>query len=238
MILRIIPLVLFFSLALSSNAFSQVKHRTADETVYMGIGYKFVFLTNQTARDAYPFFQLSNGDFLKEIDGFLGVTINEKYGVEFSPSYLFTNSVSSDGFYYSANSNRRFYVPTETRLFALPLNIKFKYYPFADNYSSSLSKLYFGIGGGGMYISEEILSRIYSDDTQLNYIGAVDAENNFWTSNFEFDIGISSFSKIGYGFELSYRVVPLNQSGAYPLISSLASNLNSVNLSLKIIYSF
>lgn len=225
-------------LFISDISFSQVKQRSANLTVYSGIGYKFVFLTNQDAREAYPFFQLSNGDFLKEIDGFIGLNINEKYAFEFNPAYLFTNTVSSEGYYYTNLSGTRFYIPSETRLFAVPLNLKFKFFPFAKNYNSSFSKFYFGAGAGAMYIEEEISALIYQSDDELNYIGSRTFQNSFWTSDYEFLIGISSFSKIGYGFELSYRLVPLNNSDTNPLITSIAGNFNSITFTANIVFTF
>ncbi len=228
-----------FIICLSCNLSAQIKQRSLSTNIYTGIGYKFVFLTDPDANDAYPFFQLSNGDFLKEIDGFLGATFNESYGVEFAPSYLFTNKNGNEGFYFGTGAGRYFYVPSQTRLAAVPLNLRFKYYPFAKNYSSSLSKVYLGIGAGMMYVSEEITSRVYSDDTEFNYLYARTADNDFWTGNYEFMIGTSSFSKIGFGFELSYRLVPLNNTtDSKPLISFIASNFNSVNLAANIIFSF
>lgn len=226
----VIVLIILFS----SSSYSQIKQRSVSTSVYIGIGYKFVFLTNKDARDAYPFFQLSNGDFLKEIDGVFGVTIDEKYGIEFSPAYLFTNSLSSDGFYF----NDSFFVPAQTRLFALPINIRFKYYPFAENYGSSVSKIYFGVGGGPIYINEEITNQIYDNENRLIYYRARTSETDFWTSNFELMAGIGSFSKIGYGFELSYRVVPLKQSRAKPLVTEIVNNFSSINFSANIIFSF
>jgi len=231
-------LFILLLLVFCSNAFSQIKKRSTNVSVYTGIGYKFVFLTNSAARDAYPFFQLSNGDFLKELDGFFGVTINEKYAVEFSPAYLFTNSLSSDGFYFQDNIGLRFYLPQQTRLFALPLNFRFKYFPFVKNFSSALNKVYIGAGAGAMYINEEITNQIYTDNSRLNYLGAKTYENKFWTSNYEILLGINSFSKIGYGFELSYRFVPLNQPHTIPLITSLAGNFNSANFVANIVFTF
>lgn len=231
-------LLLICLLTFAVDAQSQIKQRTANVTYYTGIGYKFVFLTNPTASDAYPFFQLSDGDFLKELDGFLGVTISEMYTFELSPSYLFTNKQSSDGFYFQDNNGLRFYYPVDSRLNAIPINLSFKIYPFAKNYSSFVSKLYFGGGGGFMYINEETTNQIYSNDNQETYLGARTYENDFWTSNFEIMLGVSSFSKIGFGFELNYRFVPLNTDQNKPLITSLAGNLNSVNLSANIIYTF
>lgn len=228
-----------FIFCLTGNLYSQIKQRSMSTNIYTGIGYKFVFLTDPDANDAYPFFQLSNGDFLKEIDGFLGATFNESYGVEFAPSYLFTNKNGNEGFYFGTGTARYFYVPSQTRLAAVPLNLRFKFYPFAKNYSSSLSKVYLGIGAGMMYVSEVITSRVYSDDTEFNYLYARTAENDFWTGNYEFLIGTSSFSKIGFGFELSYRLVPLNNTtDSKPLISYIASNFNSINFAANIIFSF
>lgn len=227
-------LFIFLLLVICSNVYSQVKKRSTSVSVYTGIGYKFVFLTDPAARDAYPFFQLSKGDFLKELDGFFGVTIDEKYAVEFSPAYLFTNSVSSDGF----NFRDTFFLPQQTRLFALPLNLRFKYFPFVKKYSSALSKVYIGVGAGAIYVNEEITNSLYKDNSRLNYIRAQTYKNNFWTSNYEILLGINSFSKIGYGFELSYRFVPLNQPQTIPLITSLAGNFNSANFVANIVFTF
>ena len=123
------------------------------------------------------------------------------------------------------------------RLFAVPLNLKFKYFPFAKKYSSSFNKFYFGVGGGAMYVNEEITSQIFLDDTQLTYLGAKSFKI-LWTSDYEISAGFSSFSKIGYGFELSYRFVPLNNSTNVPLITSIASNFNSVNFTANIVFKY
>lgn len=232
-------ILIFLIFLFSGNSYSQIKQRSLSTNVYTGIGYKFVYLTDPDASDAYPFFQLSNGDFLKEIDGFLGVIFNESYCAEFAPSYLFTNKNGNEGFYYGEGSSRYFYVPSQTRLSAIPLNLRFKFYPFAKNYSSTLSKVYLGIGAGMMYVSEEITSKVYTDDTEFNYLYARTADNDFWTGDYEFLLGVGSFSKIGFGFELSYRLVPLNNnSDNKPLISYIASNFNSVNFAANIIFSF
>ena len=232
-------IIIFLLFLISGNSYSQIKQRSLSTNVYSGIGYKFVYLTDPDASDAYPFFQLSNGDFLKEIDGFLGVIFNESYCAEFAPSYLFTNKNGNEGFYFGEGSSRYFYVPSQTRLSAIPLNLRFKFYPFAKNYSSTLSKVYLGIGAGMMYVSEEITSKVYTDDTEFNYLYARTADNDFWTGDYEFLLGVGSFSKIGFGFELSYRLVPLNNnSDNKPLISYIASNFNSVNFAANIIFSF
>ena len=217
---------------------SQIKQRSMSQNVYVGLGFKFIWLTDPQANDAYPFFQLSGGDFLKEVDGYLGITLYEQYGFEFSPGYLYSNALSNNGYYYDSESGRRFYVPTQTRLFAVPVNARFKFYPFAKNYSSSFSKMYFGFGGGAMYINEEIAGQIYLDEGQGVPVYR-SATSSFWTGNYEIMVGTGSFSKIGFGFELSYRFVPLPDEQLYkPLITSLATNFNSVNLAASILFSF
>ncbi len=231
-------LIIIFIGFSASLSFSQIKERNSSSSIYTGFGYKFVFLTNSVARNAYPVFQLSNGDFLKEIDGYLGATFYEKFGVEFSIGYLFTNSVDSDGFYFTDSNGKRFYVPVNTRLFGLPMSLRLKYYPFSKNYSSSLSKFYFGGGGGAIFIDEEITNEIYADDNQFNYLGARTYKDEFWAATFEFYVGIGSFSKIGYGFELGYRFIPLNKSLAKPLITNIASNFNSLNLNANVLFTF
>lgn len=223
----------------AGNAESQLKQRSSGTTVYTGIGYKFVFLTNSTARDAYPFFQLSSGDFLKELDGILGVSFNDQVAIEAAPGYLFSNSLSSDGFYFEGNNGRIFYLPVQTNLFALPLNARVKFFPFSSyGKTSTMSKVYFGIGGGAMYINEELTSQLYTNDIRESYLGVRNYENDFWTYNYEILLGINSFSKIGFGFEISYRFVPLDEPQIIPLITSLAGNLNSANFLANIVYTF
>lgn len=191
--------IILILLILPPDSYSQIKQRSADVSVYAGFGYKFVFLTNSDARNAYPFFELSNGSFLKELDGFIGVTYSERYTIEISPSYLYSNSLSSDGFYFRDAGGNFFYYPQNTRLYAVPLNLRLKFFPFAKTGNSTLEKLYLGIGGGGMYISEEMTNEIYYDDSRSVYLGARTYFNEFWTSNYEILLGTKSFSKIGVG---------------------------------------
>lgn len=235
---KIIVITFLLLLVIPGITNSQIKQRSKKQNVYVGIGFKVMWLTDPQASDAYPFFQLSGGDFLKEIDGIVGITFDEQYGVEFSPGYLYSNALSNNGYYFDAEIGRRYYVPSQTRLFTVPVNVKFKYYPFAKNYSSSFSKMYFGIGGGGMYISEEITGQVYEVEGQgtPRYLSYSDS---FWTGNYEIMVGTGSFSKIGFGFEVSYRFVPLTGDAAYkPLITNLATNFNSINLSANILFSF
>ncbi|MBK6537312.1 MAG: hypothetical protein IPG09_05885 [Ignavibacteria bacterium] len=78
---KIISLVILF--IISQNTFAQIKERSSSSSVYAGMAYKFVYLTDNTVEDAYPFFQLNSGDFMKELDGFIGITFNERYTLNF-----------------------------------------------------------------------------------------------------------------------------------------------------------
>jgi hypothetical protein len=232
-------LIVIVILLLSDYSISQVKSRTTVTSLYAGIGYKFVFFTGSITSNAYPLFQFSNGEFLREINGFFGVSINNKYAIEFNPSYLYSNTANSDGFYFTeSNRQRLFYVPEQSRLLAVPLLARFKFFPFSENYKSTTSKMYLGIGGGAIYINEEVVNFIYPDQSSFNTLGAATYENDFWSQNYELFVGINSFSQIGYGFEVSYRLIPLNQNKSKPLISSVSGNFNSINLSANIIFSF
>lgn len=233
---KIISVLILF--IISQNTFAQIKERSSSSSVYAGMAYKFVYLTDKTVEDAYPFFQLNSGDFMKELDGFIGITFNERYTLEFSPAYLFTNSTGNNGFYFTENSERLFYYSQQTRLNALPLNGRIKFHPFAKTGNNTLEKMYFGLGAGAMYINEEMSNQIFTDESRSDYRGIKTFSNDFWTINYEILLGIASFSKIGVGFELSYRFVPLNQNKSKPLITSVAANFNSANLAANIIYTF
>lgn len=233
---KLISLALLF--LFTQYSFAQIKERSSSASVYAGIAYKFVFLTDNTARDAYPFFQLTYGDFMKELDGFIGITFKEQFTVEFSPAYLFTNTVSNNGFYFTENNVRRYYYSQEIRLNALPLNGRIKYHPFAGTGNKTLGKMYLGAGVGAMFIKEEMTNQIFTDESRQEYLGIKAFSNDFWTIDYEILAGIASFSKIGVGFELSYRFVPLNQNKTKPLITSVAGNFNSANLAANIIYTF
>jgi hypothetical protein len=224
-------------LLLNSNLYSQTRQRTATST-YAGIGYSLVFFTNSDVTGTYPIFNFSSGEFLTEINPFFGIRPSKNISIELSPSFIFTTANKSDGFYYTDEIGRRYYDPQEANLFALPLNANIKFYPFADQPLNPISNIYAGGGGGIMYIKEDYLNYIYSDSSQFAYLGARNTDNSMWVPNYNLLIGYGSTSQFGYNFELAYRFVPLDADRKFPLVSSIASNLNSVNLSLRIMFNF
>ena len=236
-------LLLFVFVGISE---AQIKQRSKDKVFYTGMGYKFVLFTDPEARSAYPFFDITNQAFVKEIDGFFGMVLNERFVFELAPSYMFSNDYGSDdseadggGFYFTENGVNRYYVPTDAKMFAIPVNARIKYFPFAKDYGSAFNLFYFGGGAGPVYISEEMNQRVYTDDGRLDFLGAAPYAEDFWTLNFEALAGIATVSKFGIGFEISYRFIPLGASSkTKPLITSIANNFSSFNMAANVIYKF
>ncbi len=89
-----------------------------------------------------------------------------------------------------------------------------------------------------MFIREEYDNYIYSDEYNLNIINIRNVNNTFWTVNTQFSIGYASNQQFSYGVELGYRFVPLPVKRDYPLITSIASDMNAVILNIKIGFGF
>ena len=230
-------IILLSGLFVYTSSDAQIKDRTSSYS-YVGGGYTLVFFTDSEVNNTYPVFDLSNSSFLSEVNLFYGIKASPSIAVEFSPSFIFTNTQSNNGFYYTDNGVQNYYLPNSAKLFALPLNINFKYFPFTDDLINPVSNLYFGVGGGLMYINEEFQNYIYPSETSISPIGIQTTTNSLWTPDFQIMVGFGSTAKFGYGFELGYRIVPLDGDGSKPQTTSLANNFNSVNLSAKVIFSF
>lgn len=224
------------------NSFAQIKTRESAQA-YAGIGYSFVLFTNSTMTDSYPLFGKS-GDFLKEINLFGGIRTSRSLAIEFSPSIIFFNAVSSNnGFYYTSPAqlyapDTKFYVPNTISFLSLPLNVKAKYYPFTKDLISQVSNIYFGFEAGMTYVKEEFNNYIYADNTMTGFIRSETSKNSFWKPDFAFSVGYGSTAKFGYGFEASYRFITLDGDNKYALTTSMAKDMNSVNLTAKLIFGF
>lgn len=234
----ILSAVLVFSLLSFSTSNGQFKDRTSSYS-YAGAGYTLVFFTDSKVNDTYPVFNLNSSSFLSEVNLFYGMRLSPLMAVEISPSFIFTNSTSNDGFYFTNSAGQRnFYYPNEANLFALPININFKLYPFFADPISPLSNMYVGAGGGLMYLNEEFDNQVYVDSTLTSFVRFEKSKNSYWTQDFNIFVGFGSTAKFGYAFELGYRIVPVDDDGTKPQTTSLANNFNSVNLSGKILFSF
>ncbi|HRE41160.1 MAG TPA: hypothetical protein PLG90_07485 [Ignavibacteria bacterium] len=218
---------------------AQIKDRS-NSFSYAGIGYSLVIFTDSKVSDMYPVLNFNNTNFLSEINPFFGIRFNDNLAVEISPSFIFTNSRNNKGFAFESqgSTNTTYYLPSECNLFALPINVNAKFYPFTSDLISPVSNLYFGVGGGPMYIKERYLNYQYANSNFSGFITTSTDENSFWVPHFMGSVGYGSFAKFGYNFELSYRVVPLNQEGKKPVISSVAGNFNSLNLTARITFNF
>ncbi|MBK6878332.1 MAG: hypothetical protein IPG99_18320 [Ignavibacteria bacterium] len=97
-------IAIFFAGGISE---AQIKQRTQNRVFYTGVGYKFVLFTDSEARSAYPFFDITDQAFVKELGGFFGMVLSERVAFELAPSYIFSNEYGSDdseadggGFYF------------------------------------------------------------------------------------------------------------------------------------------
>lgn len=206
---------------------------------FAGIGYSFILYTNSDVSNIYPAFEFRTNSLNSEFNPFLGYKFSDAVSLEFSPSIIYSKSGGTKGFYFkAANSPTYFYQPSPAYLFSIPINAKLKLFPFSNSNSIVSKGLYFGISGGPMYIREEYDNYIYYDENTLNILNIRNVRNSMWTFNTLLSIGYSTNQQFNYGFEIGYRFVPLPLNREYPLISSIASNMNAVILNVKIGFGF
>lgn len=231
----VLPLIIF--LALINTVFSQ--SRTSGKgNFYMGGGYSLLIFTNSDAYSIYPVVNFNASSFMSEFTVYAGYKFNKNIAVEFNPGIIWARAQSNNGFYFNDGVNRYFYQPIESDMFAMPLNAKVKVFPFAGKEKSFADDMYFGIGGGAMFISEQYNNNIYADNNLNGYITTRSSSNTLWRPDAFLSFGIDFSNKYGFGLEGSYRFVPLATNGTQPVITSVASNFNSVNLSIKVLLNF
>ncbi|HEY5125219.1 MAG TPA: outer membrane beta-barrel protein [Ignavibacteria bacterium] len=230
-------LLLVIFLFSSFTSVAQYKNRESSQ-MYAGLGYSLVFFTNSDVSSIYPTIDLDRSGLLSEVNGFYGIKFNNYLAVEFTPSFLFArNTQRADGNWYTQNNQHLWYIPQDASLFALTINLKAKVFPFGNNQQSLLKDFYIGTGGGMVYIKEQARNYIYSDSSySMNYLRVQDDKNDVWAPNFTLSLGISSASNFAYGFDITYRVVPMPIKRNTPLSSSNASNYNSINLSARVLF--
>jgi hypothetical protein len=231
-------ILLLVVLVLSVNiSFAQLK--TKKSSVYGGIGYSFLIYTNPAVSETYPSFDFRTNSFNTEVNPYLGFQISDAVSLEFSPSFIYANTGGSKGFYYkSAVNPTYYYLPSPAYIFAIPLNLKMKYFPFAKASSMVSKGIFFGISAGPMFIREEYDNRIFTDETTNDYLATRNYTNTIWAPNTLVSVGFASNQQFAYGFEVGYRLVPLPLKRDYPLITSLASDMNAVVVNIKIGFNF
>jgi hypothetical protein len=202
------------------------------------VGYSLVIFTNPDVTNIYPVFDIRNGRFISEFNVFYGFQINKTIAIEINPAIVYASTSEAKGYYYNTpEKNRYWYIPQSASLFELPINARIKYFPFGNS-KNFTEGLYLGLSAGPVYIKEQYDNYIYTDSSTLSLFKISTDNNDLWNWNVSFSIGISSMQKFGYGFEISYRMIPLSVNRKTPLISSNASNFNSFNLSLKALFGF
>jgi hypothetical protein len=232
--------LLFILLICFANNFAVAQTKISKRSgAYAGLGYSFLIYTNPDVSGVYPSFDFRTGSFNTEINPYLGMKLSDAVSLEFSPSFIYSKSGGSKGFYYQSTSNTNYYyLPSPAFIFAIPLNLKMRLFPFTKS-SSVISKgLFFGVSAGAMFIREEYDNQIYSDENMNNILNIRNVSNTLWAPNTLFSIGYSSDQQFSYGFELGYRFVPLSIKRDYPLVTSLAGNMNAVVLNIKIGFNF
>ena len=89
-----------------------------------------------------------------------------------------------------------------------------------------------------MFIREEYDNYIYSDEYTLNIINIRNVNNSFWTVNTQFSIGYSSISSSVMDLNWVIDLYRFRLKRDYPLITSIASDMNAVILNVKIGFGF
>lgn len=229
---RLIYLFLLFILSFVNVSSQNKTSKTSG--FYGGIGYSIMIYTNSDVNSIYPAFDFRVSSFNSEITPHLGYKLSDIVSIEFAPSIIYSKSGGDEGFYYQSGNTNYYYVPSPPYLFAVPLNAKIKIFAF-EKYKSSFTRgLFFGIAAGPMFLREEYDNYIYSDNSLNNMLNIKSVYNYIWTGNAQFSFGYSGGENVTYGIELGYRFVPLPLKKDYPLISSLASNMNSLLLNIKV----
>jgi hypothetical protein len=233
--LKLVFLLVLFTGLLSA----QTKDREKPHP-YVGAGYSLIIFTNSAVSDIYPVVNLNTSSFLSEINVSAGYKLNKNIALEFNPAFVFASSTNNKGFNFYDGVNNYFYLPNKSTLFILPLNAKMKIFPFAKQTFSFVNNIFVGIGGGPIYISEQYDNAVYESQNYSigNVIKFGTYSNSFWRYNAAISAGYDYAGAIGLGFEFTYRIVPLAIHGTQPVISSIASNFNSINLSVKASFGF
>lgn len=218
----------------SGLAFSQTYERETSE-LYAGVGVSLVFFTQEDVWNIYPVLDVNNTSFTYEINPFLGYRIDKTVSLEFSPAFIINKSNSKDGFYFTLNNIKNWYVPQNVSLVIIPINLKAKFFPLAKNAAGSSFKsgFYTGLGAGITFIGESYDSYVYENKNSLSYIGYYNSKKNIWQPNAQIFVGLDLQSKLGLGFELGYRFIPGKLDNDEPLVSAFAPNMNYVYLNIK-----
>ncbi len=225
-----------------SNPPVQIKTRKTVNT-YIGAGYSFVIFTSSDMNTAYPVLDTRSGDFLSEVNLYFGFAVAKAVTFEFEPSILFTHNNRAvtimlaqprwiGGTYYN------YAFPQTLSMLSFPLAVNVRFFPMYA--TKGFGRLFFIGGGlGGVWIREEY-DNIYSNDPNI-YFGtsyyAVTESTSQWAPLLRIMTGFTGTGgAYGFGGEIRYNFVPLKHTDE-PFVTRIASNYNSVDLSLRFYFS-
>lgn len=223
---------------------SQLKKRKT-VTSYFGAGYSLIIFTDRELNSLYPVLDTRNGTFLTNISIFFGFAIAKAVTLEFEPAVLFTSSsksISTNTGVTHFSSNDTIAYSSKIGMFAIPLGINARFFPFF-NMSKSFARLFFIGGGAGMIWVKEDYDNYYSDNPNLfiggyyNYGGRSETTSQ-WAPMFRAMIGFTGTGgQFGFGGEIRYNIIPLKEEAHSPFRTRVATNFNSVDINLRFYFS-
>ncbi|MCX6162730.1 MAG: hypothetical protein NTV87_15520 [Ignavibacteriae bacterium] len=218
---------------------------------YAGFGFSLDFFTNSDVNYYYNGIGTNNAQSVSDINFSFGVNLNRHFAVEFAPAFVFTPSSSYGGgpFNYwdddpywwyddspTGTTYQNTYTLSNAYLFAIPLNLKLKYYPL-KNYGNDFGEgLNLNLSLGAMYIYESFTG---TGGPTGGIAQPFSISGSTWAPDAVLGLGYNYYwNNTGLGFDVNYRFVPMSLSRKSPLSYANASNFNSLNFSLYIGFAF
>ena len=165
--------------------------------------------------------------------------------MEIEPGLLFTSSSktikTSLNAPHTAGSNDSIAYSSNVSLFAIPLAVNVRFFPFFK--LKSYARLFFIGGGAGAIWIKEDYDNYYSDNPNLytgGYygFGGVSESTSQWAPVFRAMIGVTGTGgQFGFGGEVRYNFIPLKQETGSPYRTRVAKDFNSVDINLRFYFS-
>lgn len=208
---------------------------------YFGAGYSLMIFTDSELNSIYPVFDTRSGNFLSTINLFFGFSIAKAVTLEIEPSLVFSNSSKSFTTPLTIPhqpENGSYAHSTNIGLFAIPIALNARFFPFYKM-TTSFARLFFVGGGGGMVFVKEDYDITYDNNPNPSfYYTGNTASTSQWAPLFRIIAGFTGAGGMfGFGGEVRYNIVPLKQEANSPFKTRIAKNFNSVDLSLRFYFS-
>lgn len=225
------------------ETFQLKKRKTVNS--YFGAGYSLIIFTNSKINELYPILDTRNGTFLTNISLFFGFAIAQAVSMEIEPGLLFTSSSktikTSLNAPHTTGSNDSIAYSSNVSMFAIPLAVNVRFFPFFK--LKSYARLFFIGGGVGTIWIKEDYDNYYSDNPNLytgGYygFGGVSESTSQWAPLFRAMIGVTGTGgQFGFGGEVRYNFIPLKEEAHSPFRTRVAKDFNSVDINLRFYFS-